>query len=106
MKDFPNMPKLNFLGNRLLRNNYAELFEFIAAKSIKRNQKTTKKVEGSWTQWQKKNSRVCVFWNGFFRKWENKSIVHFQKKKSQNVLSLFLRSHGHHLKILNHKLVM
>lgn len=33
MEDFSNMPELNFQGNKLLRNNYAELFEFIAAKS-------------------------------------------------------------------------
>lgn len=51
MEHFPNMPELNFQGNKLLRNNYAELFEFIAAKSINRNQKNNqKKQKGSWTQ--------------------------------------------------------
>lgn len=67
MEDFPNMSQLNFQGNKLLRNSYAELFEFITAKSINQNQKTTKrKAERVLTSTAEKNSRVCVFWNGFF----------------------------------------
>lgn len=92
MEDFPNMPELNFQGNRLLRNNYAEL-EFIAAKSINQNQKTTKKVEGSWTKQQKEQQSLCILeWIFFNRKWENKSIVHFQmekNKKSECAQSIF-----------------
>lgn len=104
MKDFPNMPELNFLGSRLLRNNYAELFEFIAAKSINQNQKNQKNRRFLDSTAEKTVEFVYFGMDFLTERGKRNLMFIFKRNKSQNVLSLFLRSHGHHLKILNHKL--